>query len=148
MYLDYFNSNEINKLLLENAIMVVRKCPISKCDFKHNKGFFNIPEHPVRRKAWAEACKLPPSSNKPICWKHFKISDFKKEITNKDLESYTFGQLKLNTVPSQRLPSDSVLTPEQSENVENQTETGVETSTEKNEIEGNGKTVSKIFIVY
>jgi hypothetical protein len=119
------NSNEIN----ENAIMVVRKCPILKCDFKHTKGFFNIPEHPVRRKAWAEACKLPPSSNKPICWQHFKISDFKKEITKKDLENYTFGQLKKDTVPSQRLPSD----PE--ENVDNQSQSPVETSTENTEIE-------------
>ena len=109
--------------------MIVRKCPVSNCDFKHQRGFFNIPDHPVRRKAWAEACELPVSGNRPICWKHFKISDFKKEISADDLERFTFGQLKKNVVPSQCLPGDA-------ENV------GV--LTEKSEIKGNVETVSEL----
>ena len=118
--------------------MIVRKCPVSNCDFKHQRGFFNIPDHPVRRKAWTEACELPVSANRPICWKHFKISDFKKEISADDLEKYTFGQLKKNVVPSQRLPGAT-------ENVENQSNSAI--STEISEIQGNVETVSKVLIL-
>ena len=34
-----------------------RKCPVQSCDFRSSKGFYNIPDHPVRRQAWVEACK-------------------------------------------------------------------------------------------
>ena len=56
--------------------------------FFNDKGFFNIPEQPERQKLWTEACKILPPFNKPICWKHFGLSDFKKEITDDDLIDY------------------------------------------------------------
>ena len=64
------------------------KCPVPNCGFVSARGFFNVPEHPVRQKAWAEACKILPPFNKPICWKHFGLSDFKKEITDEDLKRF------------------------------------------------------------
>ena len=53
-----------------------RKCIVPNCDFVHSRGFFNVPEHPARQKAWVEACQLSPPYNRFICWKHFKTSDF------------------------------------------------------------------------
>jgi len=84
-----------------------RKCPVQSCDFRSSKGFYNIPEHPVRRQAWVEACKLVLPYNKPICYRHFNMSDFLKEITDEDIAQLKFGSLKKNVVPSQNLPDDS-----------------------------------------
>ena len=84
-----------------------RKCPVQSCDFRSSKGFYNIPEHPVRRQAWVEACKLVLPYNKPICYRHFNMSDFLKEITDEDINQLKFGSLKKNVVPSQNLPDDS-----------------------------------------
>ena len=80
------------------------KCPVPNCGFVSARGFFSVPEHPVRQKAWAAACELSSPFNKPICWKHFGISDFKKEITDDDLRNFTFGQLKKNVIPTKHLP--------------------------------------------
>ena len=85
-----------------------RKCIVPNCDFVHSRGFFNVPEHPARQKAWVEACQLSPPYNRFICWKHFKITDFKKEITSDDLANFTFGQLQKNVVPSCHLPGQEV----------------------------------------
>ena len=85
-----------------------RKCIVPNCDFVHSRGFFNVPEHPERQKAWIEACQLSPPYNRFICWKHFKITDFKKEITSDDLANFTFGQLQKNVVPSCHLPGQEV----------------------------------------
>ena len=85
-----------------------RKCIVPNCDFVHSRGFFNVPEHPERLKAWVEACQLSPPYNRFICWKHFKITDFKKEITSDDLANFTFGQLQKNVVPSCHLPGQDV----------------------------------------
>ena len=41
-----------------------------------------------------------------VCWQHFLISDFKKEITEDDIARCNFGQLKKDVVPSQHLPGD------------------------------------------
>ena len=82
-------------------------CPVPKCGFVSARGFFQVPEHPVRQKAWAEACELSPPF-KQICWQHFDISDFKKEITEVDIQNFTFGQLKKNTVPTKHLPGNPI----------------------------------------
>ena len=84
------------------------KCPVPRCGFVSARGFFQVPEHPVRQKAWAEACELSPPFKNPICWQHFGISDFKKEITQDDITNFTFGQLKKNTVPSKHLPGNPI----------------------------------------
>ena len=83
-----------------------KKCPVESCNYKSNKAFYAIPEHPVRRQAWIEACKLVPPYNKPICFQHFKISDFINEINEEDIAQYKYGNLKKNVVPSQHLPGD------------------------------------------
>ena len=74
--------------------------------YNANKGFYRIPEHPVRRKEWLDACKLPPTTanTASICWKHFNLSDFKNEVTEENIKQCKFGQLKKNVVPSQNLP--------------------------------------------
>ena len=83
-----------------------KKCPVESCNYKSDKAFYVIPEHPVRRQAWKEACKLAPSCNKPICYQHFKISDFMTEITEEEIAQFKYGKLKKNVVPSQNLPVD------------------------------------------
>lgn len=35
-------------------IMAPKKCPIQSYSYHHTKGFYIIPEHPVRRQAWVE----------------------------------------------------------------------------------------------
>ena len=86
--------------------MAPKKCPIQSCNYHHTKGFYIIPEHPVRRAAWAEACKLSPPYNKPICFRHFNLSDFLGDITDEHIAQLKFGKLKRNVVPSQNLPDD------------------------------------------
>ena len=86
--------------------MALRKCPVESCDYHSAKGFYLIPEHPVRRQAWIDACKLPPTFNKKICFQHFKVSDFINEITEEDIAQARFGKLKKNVVPSVHLPGD------------------------------------------
>ena len=89
-----------------------RKCRVQQCStYNAQKGLYLIPEHPERRKAWLNACKLPedtPLSAK-ICWKHFLPSDFKNEITAENIELCKFGQLKKNVVPSQNIPEDAIV---------------------------------------
>ena len=41
-----------------------------------------------------------------VCWQHFLISDFKKEISENDIARCNFGQLKKDVVPPQHLPGD------------------------------------------
>ena len=74
--------------------MALRKCPVESCDYHSAKGFYLIPEHPVRRQSWIDACKLPANFNKKICFQHFKVSDFINEITEEDIAQARFGKLK------------------------------------------------------
>ena len=95
-----------NKAVAKKRI-IYKNCPIGTCStYNANKGFYRIPEHPVRRKEWLDACKLPPTTanTASICWKHFKLSDFKNEVTEENIKQCKFGQLKKNIVPSQNLP--------------------------------------------
>ena len=88
----------------------MKKCPVLNCSTYtlRKSGFYRIPEHPGRRKAWIQATGLPVDCphTTVICWKHFKKSDFVKEISLTDVGECTFGQLQRNVVPSQNLPYD------------------------------------------
>ena len=86
-----------------------RQCPVKLCStYNARKGFYHIPEHPGRRLDWLHACKLPSTTpySTTICWKHFKLQDFKNEITEENIRQCKFGQLKKNVVPSLNLPMD------------------------------------------
>ena len=87
-----------------------RRCQVPSCSTVslQQRGFYKIPEHPVRRQAWIDSTKLPNdcSTSARICWKHFKYGDFMKEITPKDIAECTFGQLKKNVIPSEFMPTE------------------------------------------
>jgi len=89
--------------------MVARVCPVESCDYRSTKGYYVFPEYSVRRQAWIKACKLSPQCNiyTKICFQHFKISDFIKDITEDDIAQCRFGKLNKDVVPSQNLPGDS-----------------------------------------
>ena len=82
-------------------------CPVQGCPTPTaRKGFYYIPENPVMRQAWLDACKLPQSTARTakICYRHFLISDFRNEQTEESISQFQFGRLKENVVPSQNLP--------------------------------------------
>ena len=85
----------------------------SKADF-HKHGFYKIPEDPVRRKKWIEACKFQPNvcEDIMICWKHFLTSDFVTEMDPKFIDMVLeLGRklpLKELAVPTQLLPKVSL----------------------------------------
>jgi hypothetical protein len=64
------------------------KCHIESCSTSAQRGLFNIPENPERRKIWIEACNLPSDVKKfaKVCWKHFKTSDFVNDIDMKEAQ--------------------------------------------------------------
>ena len=47
-----------------------------------------------------------------VCWQHFLISDFIKELSEDDIARCKFGRLKKDVVPSQHLPGDPVISSE------------------------------------
>ena len=70
------------------------------------RGLTVLPEHPVRRQAWIDACQFPaktPNSTR-VCWKHFQKSDFKGEIDYENLSTCHFPRINTSTVPSLLLP--------------------------------------------
>ena len=80
-----------------------RKCYVSGCTTYTVKGLYIIPEHPVKRQPWIDACQFPaniPNSAK-VCWKHFQKSDFKGEIDESECH---FPRIHTGTVPSLLLP--------------------------------------------
>ena len=82
------------------------KCPVPQCTTSAKRGFYTIPENPVRRIAWLTACKLPIDIRKTasICWKHFKKSDFQMEMDEQDVNELGMGMLNRNVTPSEFLP--------------------------------------------
>ena len=81
-------------------------CPVPLCTTGAKRGFYRIPENPVRRAAWITACNLPIDIRKTasICWKHFKKSDFQMEMDEKDVNELGMGMLNRNVTPSECLP--------------------------------------------
>ena len=80
-----------------------RKCYVSSCTTYTVKGLYIIPEHPVKRQPWIDACQFPaniPNSAK-VCWKHFQKSDFKGEIDESECH---FPRIHTGAVPSLLLP--------------------------------------------
>ena len=86
-------------------------CPVPQCTTSAKKGFYRIPENPVRRIAWLTACKLPIDIRKTasICWKHFKKSDFQMEMDEQEVNELGMGMLNRNVTPSEFLP-DNLMT--------------------------------------
>ena len=77
-------------------------CPVQYCITKseNRKGFYYVPEHPILRKDWLNACGIDSSSTTKeirICWRHFHKNDFQNELG--------FGRLKKNVFPSQFPPT-------------------------------------------
>ena len=86
----------------------LRNCEISSCGTKKatDKGFYTIPEHEKRRKAWFDACGIPLTKKKTrICWRHFKPDQFRNKI---DVAKGLFGCLKKDAFPTEFLPGDPI----------------------------------------
>ena len=98
----------------KNALMTKKKykrfknCPVPNCPtYNEIKGYYAIPQNPIRRQEWLDACMLQEASTSmfaKICWKHFSKEDFVNEITEEKIAQCKFGHLKKNVVPSQNLP--------------------------------------------
>ena len=87
---------------------VLRNCEISSCGTKKatDKGFYTIPEHEIRRKAWFDACGIPLTKKKTrICWRHFKPDQFRNKI---DPSKGLFGCLKKDAFPTEFLPGEPI----------------------------------------
>ena len=81
-------------------------CYVPNCTTYTIRGLYYVPEHPVRRQAWFDACQFPaktPNSAK-ICWKHFQKNDFKSDIDYENLSTCHFPRIHTTTVPSLLLP--------------------------------------------
>ena len=81
-------------------------CYVPNCTTYTIRGLYILPEHPVRRQAWIDACQFPaktPNSTR-VCWKHFEKSDFKGDIDYENLSTCHFPRIHTTTVPSLLLP--------------------------------------------
>ena len=82
-------------------------CYVPNCTTYTVRGLYYLPEHPVRRQAWIDACQLMPDKipkSAKVCWKHFKKSDFKSDIDYENLSTCHFPRIHTTTVPSLLLP--------------------------------------------
>ena len=86
------------------------KCPVRGCLTRAKRGFYRIPEHPVRRSEWIKALKFPIDIQKSttVCFKHFKKQDFEDEMDPEFVNELGMGRLKQMVVPSLLLPEDPV----------------------------------------
>ena len=87
----------------------LRNCSISTCDTKRalDKGFYQIPEHDIKRKKWFKVCGIPLTKKVTIiCWKHFKSDQFRGKI---DASKRIFGHLIKNAFPTENLPSTPLI---------------------------------------
>ena len=86
------------------------KCPVRGCVTRGKKGFYQIPEHPLRRSQWVQALKFSTDVKKSttVCWKHFKKEDFEVEMDPQFVNELGMGRLKRMVVPSLLLPEDPV----------------------------------------
>ena len=86
------------------------KCPVRGCLTRAKRGFYRIPEHPVRRSDWIKALKFPIDIKKSttVCFKHFKKEDFEDDMDPEFVNELGMGRLKQMVVPSLLLPEDPV----------------------------------------
>ena len=100
------------------------RCAVKTCRSRGNKGFYQIPENPVRRKEWLDAMKVTEAkSSAHICFRHFSLDQFRNPIfiNTIDENRSIFGPLKKNAVPNQSLPGDTFFVdPNQEINSNNQ----------------------------
>ena len=83
-----------------------KSCYVPNCNTYTIRGLYLLPEHPVRKQAWIDACQFPAKTPKSakICWKHFQKSDFKSDIDYENLSTCHFPRIHTTTVPSLLLP--------------------------------------------
>ena len=86
------------------------RCGLKSCSYSGRRGFYKIPEHPIRRKSWIEACKFPTDVKKStqVCWQHFLKEDFQNEMDPEYVDKLGMGLLKKLVVPSQNLPTETM----------------------------------------
>lgn len=86
-----------------------RNCAVPSCGTRKAKdiGFYRVPDDPVRRKGWCEACNIPyKESTILICWRHFKSDQFRNEI---NIENRKFSHLKKDALPTEFLPGKPII---------------------------------------
>lgn len=83
-----------------------RYCYVPNCTTYTVRGLYALPEHPIRKQAWIDACKFPAKTPKSatVCWKHFQKNDFKSDIDYENLSTCHFPRIHTTTVPSLFLP--------------------------------------------
>ena len=84
-------------------------CPVRGCLTRAKKGFYRIPEHPLRRSQWIQTLKFPIDIVKSttVCWKHFKKEDFEDEMDPQFVNELGMGRLKQMVVPSLLFPGNT-----------------------------------------
>ena len=89
-----------------------KSCYVPNCNTYTIRGLYLLPEHPVRKQAWIDACQFPANTPKSakICWKHFQKSDFKDDIDYENLSTCHFPRIHTSTVPSLLLPGSETET--------------------------------------
>ena len=77
-------------------------CLVSGCLTRAKRGFYRIPEHPLRRREWIKVLKFTKDIKKStsVCWKHFKKEDFEDEMDPQFVNELGMGRLKQMVVPS------------------------------------------------
>ena len=87
---------------IRKQVVKIWKCPVKSCLTRAKKGFYRIPEHPLRRSEWIKVLKLPIDVKKctSVCWKHFKKEDFEDEMDPQFVNELGMGRLKQMVVPS------------------------------------------------
>merc|ERR1712194_822925 len=77
------------KIKPKNTQSKYRYCYVPKCTTYTFRGLYELPEHPIRKQAWIDACQFPTNTPKSaiVCWKHFQKSDFKSEIDYENISS-------------------------------------------------------------
>ena len=114
-----------------------KSCHVPNCNTYTIRGLYLLPEHPVRKQAWIDACQFPANTPKSakICWKHFQKSDFKGDIDESECH---FPRIHTGAVPSLLLPGSETepepLLPDLPNNDEVELEEVIESSASNNPI--------------
>ena len=98
-----------------SKLKTIQTCAVQNCIYRceNGNGLKGLPDshmYPEQRQAWINACKLTKVTKRTkICFRHFKFSDFQREIVDpndilKVIHTIGLGPLKSQVVPSQYLP--------------------------------------------